>query len=193
MMKMVTSPYPELVGALVLRGGWRWACGSLENGQPNATRLGGAAVHPHRILKAPVRPGWRRTREHGGRHRCSELSQTHMVHRHHGCWKSRGPSPDAKIPTDQSFLRLFSQVWMFCLRAPDLLLRKVESHIFHTAACRSWPPWSSSAGPSKGGPAQRKQKVEECGGGTRDRPGSTTDTHLTTSLLSVSSDVLPTP
>lgn len=84
-------PYPGLVRALAVpngHGGWHgrrhWTRGTAEHRQPDAARFGGAAVHPHRVLEAPVRPGWRRAWKHSSGHRGVEFSQIHIPHRPHG-------------------------------------------------------------------------------------------------------------
>lgn len=94
----------------------------MENGHPNAAWLRRAAVHPHRVLKAPVRPGWRRAREHSGRHLCTGFSQTHIAYHHHGPlgYQHRVVDRVQKWISGESFLfQSFTQtVWtpIHCLR-----------------------------------------------------------------------------
>lgn len=190
-MKMVTSSYP-----LALRGWWRRARGSVENRQPNAARLGGAAVHPHRVLKAPVRPGWRRTREHGGRHRCSEFSQTRMAHLLPGsCLKESRTKSRCKNtnrpkfpPVIQSSLNVLSPCSGFIASeslVPDFPHRSLSLLTSMKQLCRIRPRgsrrWTSG------------QKMEECGAGTRQAWFHYRHTWRTDHVPPVSGDVLPTP
>lgn len=78
---MVFSPYPLLMRGLALPGGpggRHGAHGAAKHRQPDATRFRGAAVHPHRVLEAPVRPGRCRTWKHSSGHRGVGLSQIHI-------------------------------------------------------------------------------------------------------------------
>lgn len=82
---MLFSPYPLLMRGLALPGGpggrhgrRGGTHGAAKHRQPDATRFGGAAVHPHRVLEAPVRPGRCRTWKHSSGHRGVEFSQIHI-------------------------------------------------------------------------------------------------------------------
>ena len=86
----LTSPYPGLTRALAVpnghagrRGRRHWTSVTAEYCQPDAARFGGAAVHPHRVLEAPVRPG-RGAWQHSSGHRGVGLAQIHIPHCPHG-------------------------------------------------------------------------------------------------------------
>lgn len=85
------SSYPGLLEALVVpagHGGWRWGPqgprGPSEHGQPDAAGLRGAAVHPHRVLEAPVRPGRRGAWQHSSGHGAVDWAQIRIPQRPHG-------------------------------------------------------------------------------------------------------------
>lgn len=94
----VTSSYPGLMGVLAVPSGhgrwwgWWWPCGATEHRHPDAARFRGAAVHPHRVLEAPVRPSRRRAWEHSSGHWSAEFAQfriansPHGPHMHSGTW-----------------------------------------------------------------------------------------------------------
>lgn len=102
-----SSSYPEMMKALVVfgwHGGGERVRGPPENRHPNAARLRGAAVNPHRVLEAPVGPGWCGALEHSGRHLAVKLRQTGIAHHHHELHTQestqiRGQSPDEELLT----------------------------------------------------------------------------------------------
>lgn len=88
---MAFSPYPLLMRGLALpdgpagrHGRRHGAHGTAKHRQPDATGFRGAAVHSHRVLEAPVRPGRCRTWKHSSGHRGVEFSQIHIPDGPHG-------------------------------------------------------------------------------------------------------------
>ena len=87
----LTSPYPGLARALAVpsghggrRGRRHWTSVTAEHCQPDAARFRGAAVHPHRVLEAPVRPGRRGAWQHSSGHRGVGFAQIRIPHCPHG-------------------------------------------------------------------------------------------------------------
>lgn len=83
--RTASSPYPLLMRGLALpdgsagrHGRRHGAHGTAKHGQPDAPRFRGAAVHPHRVLEAPVRPGRCGTWKHSSGHRGVEVPQIHI-------------------------------------------------------------------------------------------------------------------
>lgn len=136
---MVFSPYPLLMRGLALpdgpggrHGRRHGAQGTAKHRQPDATRFGGAAVHPHRVLEAPVRPS--RCRKHSSGHRGVEFSQIHIPDSPHRLL-TQGRGSDAEMlpllkPREDGWL--WSQSLRFLWDSPVTQQAEIPVAYFHS-------------------------------------------------------------